>query len=161
MTIPIELTSVSIVALYEQLLGSWNRRDPDAFAALFADDGSCVGFDGSQMDGRATIASELRAIFAHHATASYVARVRAVRRLDEHVMLLRAVVGMVPPGGRELNPAVNAVQSVVVTLVRGEPKIALLQNTPAAFHGRPELAERLTAELTAVSRDGKVVDAEA
>lgn len=156
---PTELASSPIVTLYTQLLTSWNHRDPDAFAALFAADGSCVGFDGSQMDGPATIASELRSIFAHHATASYVAKVRAVQQLDERVTLLRAVVGMVPPGGRELNPAVNAIQSVVATRAHDGPKITLLQNTPAAFHGRPELTARLTSELTAVLLDGKVVDA--
>ena len=37
-----------------------------------------------------------------------------------------------PAGQRELNPAVNAVQTAVVILEAGEPRIAL-QNTPAAF----------------------------
>jgi hypothetical protein len=35
--------------------------------------------------------------------------------------------------------------------------VALLQSTPAAFHGRPELAEQLTRELTAVLQAGHVV----
>ena len=29
--------------LYAHLLDAWNRRDPDAFAALFAADGTSVG----------------------------------------------------------------------------------------------------------------------
>jgi hypothetical protein len=29
----------------------------------------------------------------------------------------------------------------------GKWRIALFQNTPAAFHGRPELAEQLSADL--------------
>jgi hypothetical protein len=45
-------------------------------------------------------------IFAHHATAAYVAKVRSVRVLGEGVALLRAVAGMVPPGGSAINPAV-------------------------------------------------------
>ena len=36
-------------------------------------------------------------------------------------------------------------------------RIALLHNTPAAFHARPELAEQLTLELTDVLRSGRVV----
>jgi len=36
-------------------------------------------------------------------------------------------------------------------------RVALLHNTPAAFHGRPELAEELTRELTEVLRTGQVV----
>jgi hypothetical protein len=39
----------------------------------------------------------------------------------------------------------------------GQWKIALLQNTPAAFHGRPQLAEDLTHELTDALGSGKVV----
>jgi hypothetical protein len=54
---------------------------------------------------------------------------------------------------------VNAVQKVVVVVDR-EPRIALLHNTPAAFHGRPQVAEQLTRELTAVLRAGRIVDAD-
>ncbi|HEX5830952.1 MAG TPA: SgcJ/EcaC family oxidoreductase [Gemmatimonadaceae bacterium] len=150
-----EPSSSTVIDLYARMLAGWNRRDADAFAAVFAHTSLCVGFDGSQMHGRDEIARELRAIFAHHQTASYVARVRSVRQLDVHVALLHAVVGMVPPGQHELNPAANAVQCVVVAMVAGEPKIVLLQNTPAAFHGRPELVERMTAELTEVLRTGR------
>ena len=39
-------------------------------------------------------------------------------------------------------------------------KIALLHNTPAAFHGRPELVEQLTRELTEVLRTGQLVTTE-
>ena len=151
--------SPTVVALYRRLLEAWNQRDADAFASLFTADGSVVGFDGSQMNGAAQIAAELRAIFASHQTATYVAKVREVRTLDSHAMLLRAVVGMAPPGMSELNPAVNAIQSVVLLESAGQPRIALLQNTPAAFHGRPELAEQLTGELTEVLRSGKIVAA--
>jgi uncharacterized protein (TIGR02246 family) len=58
-----------VSAVYRQLLEAWNRRDADAFAAAFTDDGSCVGFDGSMMNGRAEIASTLGGIFEHHPTA--------------------------------------------------------------------------------------------
>jgi len=43
---------------------------------------------------------------------------------------------------------------------RGEPRIALFHNTPARFDGRPQLSEDLTAELTAVQRTGRVVNAD-
>lgn len=106
------------------------------------------------MNGRAEIATDLRAIFAHHPTAAYVAKVREVRPIDSKVALLRAVAGMIPPGKTELNPDTNAVQSLLIVLDAGQPKIALLQNTPAAFHGRPHLGEELTAELSEVLRRG-------
>lgn len=148
-----------LIALYTHLLEAWNRRDAEAFAGLFATTGSVVGFDGSQMNGRAAIASELSAIFAHHPTAAYVGKIREVRDLGSATALVRAVVGMVPPGGAELNPAVNAIQSLVIVPDSGVPRIALLQNTPAAFHGRPHLVEALTSELTAVLRAGHLVEA--
>jgi len=92
------------VELYTRLLEAWNARDADAFASLFTADASVVGFDGSLMNSAAQVASELRAIFAHHQTASYVAKVREVRQLDSRTFLLRAVVGMAPPEKRSSIP---------------------------------------------------------
>ena len=145
------------VALYEQLLRAWNEQNADAFGAVFAEDGSAVGFDGSTMNGRQEIVATLRGIFEHHRTATYVAKVREVRELGTDAVLFRAVVGMRPPGSAELNPAVNAIQSVVMTGQGASLRVALLHNTPAAFHGRPELAEELTRELTDVLHAGKIV----
>ncbi len=134
-------------ALYDSLLDRWNERDAQGFAGLFAPEGSTVGFDGSQMNGRQEIAAELERIFADHQTAKYVARVREVRLLTIDVALLRAVVGMVPPGQSDINPAANAVQSLVAARHGGEWRIALFHNTPAAYHGRPDLSQQLTDEL--------------
>jgi uncharacterized protein (TIGR02246 family) len=147
-----------VLRLYRQLLDAWNRRDADGFAAAFAEDGSSVGFDGSPMNGRMEIASTLHTIFSNHPTAAYVAKVREVRSLGPGVTLLRSIVGMVPPGKSEVKPDVNAIQSVVTVQSGTDVKIALLHNTPAAFHGRPELAQTLTAELTDVLRSGQTLD---
>ena len=127
--------SPTVVALYRRLLEAWNQRDADAFASLFTADGSVVGFDGSQMNGAAQIAAELRAIFASHQTATYVAKVREVRTLDSHAMLLRAVVGMAPPGKKELNPAVNAIQSVVCWNLPASPGSPCCRTRPRPFTG--------------------------
>jgi len=146
-----------VLAAYRELLEAWNRRDADGFAAVFTDDASCVGFDGSMMNGRTEIASTLRGIFEHHPTASYVARVREVRAIAPGIAVIRSVVGMVPPGKNELKPDVNAIQSLVFVDKGPDVRIALLQNTPAAFHGRPELAQQLTSELTDALRTGQTV----
>ena len=150
-----------VLSLYRALLEAWNTRDADGFAAAFAEDGSSIGFDGSPMNGRAEIASALRAIFENHPTATYVAKVREVRALGPGVVLVRSVVGMVPPGKNELKPDVNAIQSVVTVENGNDVRIALLHNTPAAFHGRPELARELTEELTGVLRTGRTLTPEA
>jgi hypothetical protein len=64
---------------------------------------------------------------------------------------------MVPPGKTDLNPATNALQSVVITEQEGAWKVSLLHNTPAAFHGRPELVAQLSDELRQVLRSGERV----
>ena len=126
--------------LYQRLHQAWNDRDADAFAALFADDGVAIGFDGSQMYGRAEIAETLKTIFADHPTGRYVGVVKA-----ERAGLVVAYAGLVPDGQSDVNSDLNAVQ----TLVADDGKIVLFQNTPAAYHGRPEQAEAMTAELRA------------
>jgi uncharacterized protein (TIGR02246 family) len=137
-------------ALYRQMLEGWNTRNAEAFAASFAADGEVIGFDGSQMTGRAEIAATLRQIFIDHVTAPYVSKVRSVRLVSSDVAILRAVVGMVPLGQADLNPAVNAHQTLVAAKRAGTWRIALLQNTPAQFHGRPELVQQMTDELRQV-----------
>ena len=137
----------TVRTLYRQLLDGWNARDAPAMAARFAERGNVVGFDGSQMNGRTEIEATLAPIFRDHPTAAYVAVVREVRLLTPDVAILRAVVGMVPPGQADVNPAVNAVQTLVAARRDGQWQIELFQNTPAAFHGRPDLGEALTEEL--------------
>lgn len=138
---------VTLQALYRAVLAAWNADDADAFAAPFADDGQVVGFDGSEITGRASIAEQMAAIFADHATGSYVGIVRSVRPLGRDAALLRAVSGVVPAGESDLKPELNAIQSLVAERRDGHWKIILYHNTPAQFHGRPELAQALTDEL--------------
>src|ERR1051326_5283272 len=141
-----------VLAVYHKLLYAWNVQDAQGFAALFTEEGCAVGFDGSQMIGRREIATVLAGIFASHRTATYVSKVREIREIAPWVTLLRSAVGMVPPDDIELNPAVNAIQSVLFVEQNGEPRIRLLQSTPAAFHGRPEVAAALTRELEEIAR---------
>ncbi|ONM50510.1 hypothetical protein B0T44_21035 [Nocardia donostiensis] len=139
------------VQLYEELLGAWDRREASGYAALFDPDGALVGFDGSQVPG-AQVEDHLTPIFADHPTASYVWQVREVRPLADDVVLLRAIVGMIPPGQDELNPAANAVQSLVAQRRPDGWRIMLFQNTPAQYHGRPDLLEQHTEKLRGVLR---------
>src|SRR5436190_12517445 len=87
-----------VAELYSTLIAGWNDRDAAAFASVFADAGGLIGFDGSDPQGRTTIERELQAIFADHTPAQYVAKVRTIELLAPNVAVLRAVVGMIPPG---------------------------------------------------------------
>ncbi len=137
----------AVRSLCRQLWDAWNSHDSASFAAAFADDGEVIGFDGSQQIGRASIEATLRQIFADHKPARYVGKIRDIRLLAPDVAMLKAVVGMVPPGAADINPNINAVQMLVATRDGGVWRIASFQNTPAQLHGRPDLVEALNAEL--------------
>ena len=137
----------AVRALYASLLDRWNNRDAKGMAALLSPNGNVVGFDGSQMNGRAEVAETLGKIFKDHPTASHISIVREVRFPIADVAILTAVVGMVPPGGNDINPATNAVQSLVAVRFNDAWRVELFHNTPAAYHGRPEASESLTSEL--------------
>jgi len=134
-------------ALHQRLLDGWNQRRAERMAELFLDDGIVVGFDGSQMLGGRAVIDEMTRIFADHRPARYVGIVRQVHFLKPDVAVLHAVVGMVPPGKREIKPETNAVQTLTAVKRDGQWRIAVYQNTPARFDGRPKLAAELTAEL--------------
>ncbi|MCY9516008.1 SgcJ/EcaC family oxidoreductase [Paenibacillus apiarius] len=134
-------------ALYQQLIEAWNNRSARAMAELFAEEGELIGFDGSQVLGRNEIFAHLEPIFEHHPTAIFVSKVKNVRVLGSEIALVRAIAGMVPRGQSDLNPDVNAHQTLVAVKDEGNWRIQLFQNTPAQFHGRPELAEQMTEEL--------------
>lgn len=138
--------------LYRQLVETWDKRNARDYALLFAPDGNIVGFDGTQVFGQLEIGAHLSEIFSHHQTARYVSIVREVRSLAEGATILSAVTGMVPPGKDDISPDVNAVQTMVAVRRSGTWKIALFQNTPAALHGRPDAAKKLTEELRAALR---------
>jgi len=136
-----------ILSLYNELLESWNRKSAGNFAFLFSENATVVGFDGSQMNGRAEIEIELSQIFTQHETGAYVSKVREVRFLKPKTALLTAVAGMIPHGEKDIKPELNAIQTLVAVKKDEDWRIELFQNTPAQFHGRPELAEALTKEL--------------
>jgi uncharacterized protein (TIGR02246 family) len=148
----------AVRALYERILAAWNGRDAAEMAACFEEDGSLVGFDGSQLDSRAAIEEHLRGIFSGHPAPPYVATVREVRMLRPGVAILRAVAGMIPPGSTEINPALNTIHALVAVRYGGDWEAALFQSTPAAWHGRPDDTAALTAELQDVMRRGVTVE---
>lgn len=136
-----------ILALYQQLLQQWNKRNAAGMAGIFASDGTMIGFDGSQLNGQKEIYAVLDEIFSNFPTAAYVSIVKEVRMLTDTTALLLAVAGMVAVGSNDISPEVNVLHSITAVENEGKWRIALFQNTPAAFHGRPELAEQLSADL--------------
>lgn len=136
-----------IQKLYQTLIEAWNKRDAEGMADCFTEQGVQIGFDGSKVVGKEEIFSHLKPIFEDHPTAPFVTKVKSIRRLGDGVAILEAIAGMIPPGTSDINPKVNAHQSLVAVKKENKWRIELFQNTPAQFHGRPELVEQMTEEL--------------
>ena len=140
-----------VTALYDTLITAWNDHDGTAMAARFAEDGVVIGFDGSVSSGKQSISSEMTNVFADHETGRYAVKVKSVRELAQHAVILRAIAGLVPPGQTAIRPETNSHQTVVAEAQDGQWRIVLFQNTPAQFHGRHELVEEMTRELQVVA----------
>ncbi len=137
-----------IRALYADFVDGWNRRSGAAVAAVFADDGDMVGYDGTTVSGRLSIASDLRRVFGSHPTATYVAVVRSVRAVTDGVAVLHAHAGMIPPGEDDVDSGLHSIHTLVaIDEGGGRWKTTLFQATPAAWLGRRDAREALTAEL--------------
>jgi uncharacterized protein (TIGR02246 family) len=139
-----------ISSLYQQMIEGWNNREADVMAGAFAEEGGLIGFDGSLVDGQAEIVAHLGPIFAHHPTAPYVYIVKSIQFLSPEVAILRAIAGMVPIGNSSLDPKLNTHHTMVAEKRQKKWQIVLFQNTPAQFHGRPELVEQMTEELAQI-----------
>jgi uncharacterized protein (TIGR02246 family) len=133
--------------IYRNLIAGWNAGDAAAMTRDFVDEAEIIGFDGTEMSGRERIAAYLAGIFANHKVASFVTIVREVRTIAPGVAILRAEVRMVPQASSKINPATNAVQTLVAVERNGGWRVTLFQNTPAAWHGREDDVKALTAEL--------------
>jgi uncharacterized protein (TIGR02246 family) len=140
-----------VEALYQKLIAGWNAHDGEAMAEPFTADGVIIGFDGSLSSGKKTISTEMATIFADHETGRYAVKLQSVRALGPQAVILQAIAGLVPPGQSAINPETNSHQTVVAEDQDGQWRIVLFQNTPAQFHGRPELVEDMTRELQAAA----------
>jgi uncharacterized protein (TIGR02246 family) len=139
------------VTLFERVLAGWNAHDADAMSAPLAEHCTMIGFDGSEMSSRDAVAESLRIIWAHHQTPAYVARIRSVRMAAPGTAVLQARTGLVSAG--RVNPATNAVTTLVAVqdAEAGDWRVVLYQHTPAAWHGRPDNATALAAELQSLA----------
>jgi uncharacterized protein (TIGR02246 family) len=139
--------SKEVQTLYQKLIDAWNNRSARGMAETFTVEGELIGFDGSQAIGREEILLHLTPIFENHPTPPFISKVKDIRIFRSDFAILRAIAGMVPPGKTDLVPELNAHQTLVAVKREGRWLIELFQNTPAHFHGRPELVKQMTEEL--------------
>ncbi|MEO6488396.1 MAG: SgcJ/EcaC family oxidoreductase [Ferruginibacter sp.] len=138
---------ISALEIYLRLLDACNEQDAHKFGHLFSGTAYLIGFDGTQMIGQSQVEGALKKIFANHNTGKYKAKVRDIRHLDRHCLLLFAITGIIPTGGNLIDPTKIAFQSMVVCKSSAGWFIELFQNTPAEFQGRPDEIEVFTNEL--------------
>lgn len=142
--------------LYLKLVECWNRQDAEGIGRLLTSDAEVIGFDGSVMKGPLEVVQVLGEIFQQYPTGRYITLFHDVRAEGDWA-ITRSASGMVPREGDDVNPAVNAWQTMLAVREGGAWKIRLFQNTPAAFHGRPEEARKMTAELREALRSGALL----
>jgi uncharacterized protein (TIGR02246 family) len=58
---PADVTAIR--ALYQRMMDGWNKGSGEAFAAVFAEDGEQVAFDGTHFRGRQEIAASHQQFF--------------------------------------------------------------------------------------------------
>ena len=139
-----------LISLYEALIKCWNNRDAKGMAGLYANGGGQIGFDGSQISGPGDIEKHLAPIFRDHPTGRFVFIIREVKLFGEALGLVRAIAGMVPPNGTDINSSLNAVQTMLARKQRSLWKVELFQNTPARLDGQPDDVAAMTRELQSV-----------
>ena len=139
---------LEVRSLYQHLITSWNERDSIGFASGFANDGELVESDGVHVTGPNEIEAHLRRIFSERLTGRSVGKVRRVELLSPSVTLLTGISGTIPVGRLTFETELNVIQTLVaVNRDHRGWRIILFQNTPAPYHGRPDLAQEMTEEL--------------
>ncbi len=116
--------------LYGELMDGWNRGSGEDFAAVFAEDGDLVAFDGTHFEGRAQIAPFHQELFDKWMKGTrLVGRVKDVRFLSPDVALMHAVGSTIMRGKSVPSPERDSIQTLVATRQNGEWRLAAFQNT--------------------------------
>ena len=121
---------VAVRDLYRELMDSWNRGSGEDFAAVFAEDGDLVAFDGTHFEGRAQIAPFHQELFDKWMKGTrLVGRVKDVRFLSPNVALMHAVGSTIKRAKSVPSPERDSIQTLVATRQNGEWRFAAFQNT--------------------------------
>ena len=128
---------VAVRALYQQMMHGWNQGSGETFAAVFAEDGDLIGFDGTHLKGRQEIAQFHQPLFETHLKGTrLVGEVTSVRFLSPEVALMHAVGGTVMCGKSVPSPERDSIQTLVAMRDGGEWRLAAFQNTRIRPIGR-------------------------
>jgi len=120
----------AVRALYQRLMDGWNRGSGEDFAAVFAEDGDLVAFDGTHFKGREEIAPFHQELFDKWLKGTrLVGEVKDVRFVSPDVALMHAAGSTVMRGKSEPSPGRDSIQTLVAVREGGEWRLAAFQNT--------------------------------
>ncbi|MGH8607590.1 MAG: SgcJ/EcaC family oxidoreductase [Gammaproteobacteria bacterium] len=127
----------AVRGLYQQLMDGWNKGSSEAFAAVFAEDGDLIGFDGTHLKGRQGVARFHQPLFKTHLKGTrLVGEVTSVRFLSAEVALMHAIGRTVIRGKSAPSPERDSIQTLVASRHGGEWLLAAFQNTRVRPIGR-------------------------
>ncbi len=120
----------AVRGLYQEFMAAWNRGSGAALAAVFAEDGDLVAFDGTHLHGRREIAPVHQQLFETWLKGTrLVGRVEDVRFLSPDIAVMHAVGGTIMRGKSAPAPDRDSIQTLVATRQRREWRLAAFQNT--------------------------------
>ena len=127
----------AVRALYQALMDAWNEGSGEAYAAVFAEDGDLIGFDGTHFKGRQEIAPFHQRLFETYLKGTrLVGQVTRVRFLSPDVALIHAIGGTVMRGQSQPSPERDSIQTLIAIKRGGEWRFAAFQNTRVRPIGR-------------------------
>ena len=95
-------------ALYDELVAGWNEGSGARFAAAFAEDGELVAFDGSRLQGRATIEAFHQELFDKWMKGTRLTGgVDDVKMLGPDVAVMHAIGGTIKRARRRPRPGLD------------------------------------------------------
>jgi uncharacterized protein (TIGR02246 family) len=130
----------SVRELYEQLMDAWNRGDGSAFAAVFAEDGDLVAFDGTHFRGREQIAASHQELFDRWMKGTrLIGSVERLRFVSSDVAVMHALGNTI--ARRRSSPARQraSIQTLVAVRTSVGWRLAAFHNTRVRPIGRGAL----------------------
>ncbi|MFO7281800.1 MAG: SgcJ/EcaC family oxidoreductase [Thermoanaerobacterales bacterium] len=117
-------------ALYDELVAGRNEGSGARFAAAFAEDGELVAFDGSRLQGRATIEAFHQELFDKWMKGTRLTGgVDEVKVLGPDVAVMHAIGGTIKRGKTKPSRARDSIQTLTLKRTDEGWRIAAFQNT--------------------------------
>jgi uncharacterized protein (TIGR02246 family) len=129
--------TTALASLYNELVDAWNRGSGADFARGMTGDVEFIGFDGTVLSGKDTVAHFHDELFRTHLKGTrLVGAVTSVRFLSPDVALIYARGNTIMRGKRQSAAARDSIQTLAAVKQDGAWRLASFQNTRVRPMGR-------------------------